>query len=77
MTHDNLLEIGDLILYKNVVGSWLVPVVHISKKRVQIVFPDGVHLPLPRRTDGNVVIYPKGEINPFATCTVIPKKYRQ
>jgi hypothetical protein len=73
MTQDHLLEVGDWILYENVVGAYLVPVDRVYKKKVEILMPGGYHLQLNRQTDGNMARLPKGEVTTFAICTVIPK----
>lgn len=75
MTEDNLLEVGDLILYRNVVGSYLVPVTKVRRRYATILMPGGYYLLLFRQTDGNTARLPKCEIPNIAICTVIPSKY--
>ena len=76
MTSDNLLEVGDMILYHTIgYCAELVMVDKIYRKTVRIEFPDGIYLRVDRKTDGNIA-FGKGKQNPFAEMIVIPKNPR-
>ena len=72
MTSDNLLQVGDLIMYQDQCAIELAVVNKIFRRTVSIEFPDGIHLRVDRKTDGNMA-YGKGKPNPFAIMIVIPK----
>lgn len=74
MTRDNLLEVGDLILYMSLYSADLLLVDKVYKKTARIIMAGGFHFLLDRKTDGNRAQLPDGKENPLAVHIVIPKR---
>ncbi|GGH59732.1 hypothetical protein HNQ91_000695 [Filimonas zeae] len=74
MTRDNLLEVGDLILYMAQYSADLLVVDKVTNTKARIIKAGGFHSYLDRQTDGNRAKVMGVEENAFAIRLVIPKR---